>query len=121
MVKALQNLSYYLYQHTGVKPWILIDEYDAPIQSAYLHGYYEPMISLMRNFFGNALKSNMYLHRAVITGILGLLLLAQWPVSALWFIGFAVGVDMIFRGWGWIMLALAVQRMPVSVGPAQAT
>ena len=58
---------------------------------------------------------------AVITGILGVLLLAQWPVSALWFIGFAVGVDMIFRGWGWIMLALGVQRMPVSVGPAQAT
>lgn len=63
-------MSYYLYQHTGVKPWVLVDEYDAPIQSAYIHGYYEPMISLMRNFFGNALKSNTYLHRAVITGIL---------------------------------------------------
>ncbi len=67
---ALQDLSYYLYQHTGVKPWIIIDEYDAPIQSAYVHGYYEQMISLMRNFFGAALKSNLYLHRAVMTGIL---------------------------------------------------
>jgi len=67
---GLQDLSCYLFQHTGVKPWILIDEYDAPIQSAYLHGYYESMISLMRNFFGNALKSNTYMHRAVVTGIL---------------------------------------------------
>ncbi len=67
---ALQDLSYYLYQHTGIKPWIIIDEYDAPIQSAYVYGYYEEMISLMRNFFGAALKSNRYLHRAVMTGIL---------------------------------------------------
>ncbi len=67
---SLQDLSCYLYQHTGIKPWIIIDEYDAPIQSAYVHGYYEPMISLMRNFYGAALKSNRYLHRAVMTGIL---------------------------------------------------
>ena len=38
---ALKNLTSYLFQHHGVKPWILIDEYDTPIQSAYVHGYYE--------------------------------------------------------------------------------
>src|SRR6516162_7780374 len=58
---------------------------------------------------------------AVITAILGVFLLDQWPVSALWFIGFAVGIDMIFRGWGWIMLALAAQRIPSPAVPAQAT
>jgi uncharacterized membrane protein HdeD (DUF308 family) len=58
---------------------------------------------------------------AVITAILGLLLLDQWPVSALWFIGFAVGIDMIFRGWGWIMLAIAAQRIIPPPVPAQAT
>ncbi len=67
---AIKNLTSYLYQHHGVKPWVLIDEYDTPIQSAYLHGYYEEMISLMRGMLGTALKTNFYLERAVITGIL---------------------------------------------------
>ena len=43
----------------------------------------------------------------VVTGLLGLLLWAQWPFSGLWFIGFAIGLQMIFRGWAWVMLALA--------------
>lgn len=67
---ALQNLSHYLFKHHGVKPWLLIDEYDTPLQSAFLHGYYEEMISLMRGFLGAALKTNPYLEKAVITGIL---------------------------------------------------
>ncbi|MBS0350793.1 MAG: AAA family ATPase [Proteobacteria bacterium] len=67
---AIVNLIHYLYRHHGVKPWLLIDEYDIPIQSAYFHGYYEPMISLLRGMFGAALKTNPYLERAVITGIL---------------------------------------------------
>src|SRR5262249_53775291 len=69
LTHSLERLSYYLYQHHGVKPWILIDEYDSPIQSAYLNGYYEPMIQLMRALFGKALKNNRYLNRAVVTGI----------------------------------------------------
>ncbi len=67
---AIKNLTAYLYQHHGVKPWLLMDEYDTPIQSAYMHGYYEQMISLMRGMFGAALKTNPYLERAIITGIL---------------------------------------------------
>ena len=70
LVSALQFLSYCLYQHTGVNPWILIDEYDSPIQAAYFHGYYDSMMRFMRNFLGAALKSNAYLYRAVMTGIL---------------------------------------------------
>jgi hypothetical protein len=67
---AIKNLTMYLYQHHGVKPWLLIDEYDTPIQSAYVHGYYEPIISMLRGMFGVTLKTNPYLERAVITGIL---------------------------------------------------
>jgi uncharacterized membrane protein HdeD (DUF308 family) len=34
-----------------------------------------------------------------------LLLLLRWPMTGLWFIGLAVGIDLIFRGWAWVMLA----------------
>ncbi len=67
---SIKNLTSYLFQHHGVKPWVLIDEYDTPIQSACVYGYYEEMISLMSGMFGPALKTNPYLERAVITGIL---------------------------------------------------
>lgn len=67
---ALERLTFYLFQHHGVKPWVLIDEYDTPIQSSYLQGYYRPLVDCFRNLFGAALKTNPYLERAVITGIL---------------------------------------------------
>lgn len=67
---SLKNLTRYLHQHHSVKPWLLIDEYDTPIQSAYLNGYYEEMIGMMRGLFGAALKTNPYLFKAVLTGIL---------------------------------------------------
>jgi hypothetical protein len=67
---SLKNLTEYLYKVTSVKPWLLIDEYDTPIQSAYLETYYDDMIKLMKILFGSALKSNPYLEKSVITGIL---------------------------------------------------
>ena len=67
---ALSHLTHYLYLHHNERPWLLIDEYDSPIHTAYVHGYYEPMVSLMRSALGEALKTNPYLNRAVITGIL---------------------------------------------------
>jgi hypothetical protein len=67
---SLLDLSGYLYKATSVKPWLLIDEYDTPIQSAYLCKYYDDMIGLMKGLFGSALKSNPYLEKSVITGIL---------------------------------------------------
>lgn len=70
MSSALKDLTRFLYQHHGVKPWLLIDEYDSPLQAAYIHGYYDEMIDLFRGMFATALKTNPYLERAVITGIL---------------------------------------------------
>ena len=67
---ALKDLMYYLFLHHGIKPWLLIDEYDTPIQSAYAKGYYNEMIEFMRGMLGAALKNNPYLNKAVITGIL---------------------------------------------------
>lgn len=45
-----------------------------------------------------------------VAALLGILLWVHWPSSALWFIGFAIGVELIFRGWAWVMLALALRR-----------
>ncbi len=70
VAQALKDLTKYLTLHYGVKPWVLIDEYDTPIQASYVHGYYEPMMDTMRGLFGSVLKTNPYLYRAVITGIL---------------------------------------------------
>lgn len=67
---ALQNLMRFLYQHHGIKPYLLIDEYDTPILASYISGYYPEMINLMCGLFGTALKGNPYLERAMITGIL---------------------------------------------------
>jgi hypothetical protein len=67
---SLRNLTTYLSKVTSVKPWLLIDEYDTPIHSAYLHGYYDEVMGIMRGMLGSVLKSNPYLHKSVITGIL---------------------------------------------------
>ena len=67
--EAISQLSLYLAKQFNTNPIILIDEYDTPIQTAYLEGYYDPMIKLMRNIFGPSLKDNDYLNKAVITGI----------------------------------------------------
>jgi uncharacterized membrane protein HdeD (DUF308 family) len=45
-----------------------------------------------------------------VSALLGILLWVHWPSSALWFVGFAIGVGLIFRGWTWIMLALWLRR-----------
>lgn len=67
---SLLDLAQALYQHHGIEPWLLIDEYDTPLQSSYVHGYYQKMVDLFRGLFGTVLKTNPYLNRAVITGIL---------------------------------------------------
>ncbi len=48
----------------------MIDEYDSPIQAAYVHDYYDPMVDLLRGLLSPVLKTNPYLEKAVITGIL---------------------------------------------------
>lgn len=67
---SLRMLSKFLYDHYGRKVCILIDEYDTPIQSGYLHGYYNEIVGLFRNLFSAALKDNIYLFKSVLTGIL---------------------------------------------------
>ena len=67
---GLQILSALLSKHYGRKVIILIDEYDVPLDKAFQAGYYEEMVSLIRNLLGNALKTNGYLQFAVLTGCL---------------------------------------------------
>ncbi len=66
---SIKLLSSYLERKFEKKPIILIDEYDTPIQEAYLKEYYSDMVSLMRGLFGSALKGNKSLEKAIITGI----------------------------------------------------
>jgi uncharacterized membrane protein HdeD (DUF308 family) len=47
----------------------------------------------------------------IINLVLGILIWQQWPVSGLWVIGLFVGIDLIFTGWTWVMLALAVKKV----------
>ncbi|NMM64029.1 AAA family ATPase [Clostridium sp. P21] len=68
--KSLLSLSIYLFKYYNKKAVIIIDEYDVPIQSGYTSGYYEDIISFMRNFLSGGLKDNVYLEKAILTGIL---------------------------------------------------
>ena len=58
------------YKQTGERVAILIDEYDVPLENAYLHGFYDKMIGFIRSLFESALKTNPYLEKGVITGCL---------------------------------------------------
>lgn len=66
---ALQQLSNYLYRYYGKKVIILLDEYDTPLQEAYMNGFWEELSAFMRNLFNATFKGNPYLERAVMTGI----------------------------------------------------
>ena len=70
MEKALLRLSALLRKHYGKQVILLIDEYDVPLDKAFQYGYYDEMVSLLRNMFGNALKTNPDLYFAVLTGCL---------------------------------------------------
>ncbi|NDB84537.1 MAG: AAA family ATPase, partial [Alphaproteobacteria bacterium] len=67
--ESIQKLSEFLDRKFGKSPIILIDEYDTPIQSAYLNNHYDEMIELMRGVLGSSLKDNRYLSKAILTGI----------------------------------------------------
>ena len=67
---ALGFLSACLAKYHGNKTIILIDEYDVPLENAYLHGFYDEMIGFIRSLFESALKTNPYLEKGVITGCL---------------------------------------------------
>ena len=66
---ALNNLSNYLSRYYGKKVIILLDEYDTPMQEAYVNGYWEELVAFTRSFFNATFKTNPYLERAIMTGI----------------------------------------------------
>ena len=70
LMTSFQNLTEYLYLHHGVKPWLLIDEYDTPLYAAFMYRYYDEMIGFLQPFLGNVLTTNKYLYKSVVTGIL---------------------------------------------------
>ncbi len=67
---SLKFLCKCLYQVTGKKTVILIDEYDVPLENAYFRGFYDEMVDFIRSLFESGLKTNNYLQIAVISGCL---------------------------------------------------
>ena len=66
---SLKILSDYLYSYYGKKVIILLDEYDTPMQEAYVNGYWEEMAAFTRSLFNSTFKTNPHLERAIMTGI----------------------------------------------------
>lgn len=66
---ALYQLSDFLCRYYGKKVIILLDEYDTPMQEAYINGYWEELVSFTRSFFNSSFKTNPWLERAIMTGI----------------------------------------------------
>lgn len=66
---SLNSLSKYLMRYYDKKVIILLDEYDTPLQEAYVGGYWEELVTFIRNLFNAAFKTNPYLERALMTGI----------------------------------------------------
>ncbi len=66
---ALNQLSLYLSRYYGKNVIILLDEYDTPMQEAYVYGYWEELVEFVRGLFNAAFKTNPHLDRAIMTGI----------------------------------------------------
>ena len=69
LVGVMYQLSKYMFEHYDKKVIILLDEYDTPMQEAWLNGYWDDIADLFRQMFGKSFKGNDYLYRAVLTGI----------------------------------------------------
>ena len=66
---ALYQLSNFLYRYYNKKVIILLDEYDTPMQEAYIDGFWEELVGFTRNLYNLSFKTNPWLERAVMTGI----------------------------------------------------
>ena len=66
---ALYQLSDFLYRYYGKKVIILLDEYDTPMQEAYVQGFWDEMVSFTRSLFNSTFKTNPYIARGIMTGI----------------------------------------------------
>lgn len=69
IARAVKNLLIYMFRYYGQKIIVLLDEYDTPLQEAYVHGYWNKLTSLIRSLFNSTFKTNDYLCRALLTGI----------------------------------------------------
>ncbi len=67
--EAIRKLAEYFYRYYGKKTIILLDEYDTPLQEAYLNGFWNELISFIRSLFNATFKTNPYLERGLLTGI----------------------------------------------------
>lgn len=66
---ALYQLSDFLYRYYGKKVIILLDEYDTPMQEAYIDGYWDELVAFTRSLFNSTFKTNPWLERGIMTGI----------------------------------------------------
>lgn len=66
---SLKRLSMCLHSHYGKKVLIFLDEYDTPLQEAYMYGFWDELTGFMRGLFNSTFKTNPYLERALLTGI----------------------------------------------------
>ena len=69
VTSALHQLSDYMQRYYGKKVIILLDEYDTPVQEAYVDGFWDEMVSFIRSLFNSTFKTNPYMARGVMTGI----------------------------------------------------
>lgn len=67
--RAIKTLMSYMERYYGKKVIVLLDEYDTPLQEAYVNGYWKQLTALIRSIFNSTFKTNDYLHRALLTGI----------------------------------------------------
>ncbi len=67
--RSLLRLSSLLYKYFGKRVILLLDEYDTPMQEAYVNGYWEELIGFVRGLYHAAFKTNPYLERGMMTGI----------------------------------------------------
>ena len=66
---ALYQLSDYLCRYYGKKVIILLDEYDTPMQEAYVNGYWDELVAFIRSLFNSTFKTNPWAERCIMTGI----------------------------------------------------
>ena len=67
--QSIHKLCKFLYDYYGKKVIILLDEYDTPMQEAYVHGYWDELVYFIRSLFNSTFKTNPYLEKGMMTGI----------------------------------------------------
>ena len=69
LINSIKNLSEYLYRINNKPVFLILDEYDVPLQNAYVEGFYEEAVKFFKEFYGLTFKDNQYLEKTVITGV----------------------------------------------------